>query len=331
MEKTLARLNSLNMGARFLDIDQINPDNLGALAPLVGKWSNAPLQDPNLIATGWNTISVPGVSSEFVFEVIPYTEILNFSPVVVQAGNRGPVIDGNQVEQLIFGLLYEQQIISACTTDTCKQRNFPAGTTIHAETGLFLNLGDPNGGYSIARLATIPHGNSLLALGSSFSKDDPGINFFDVASCVPTNLNGTPVSILGYTDPVTRAIQFPGIFDQKDPNTFLQSTLKSLVGGGKLADMTVLQMSTTTPNANGGILNIPFIQTNVNATSMDATFWIENITGGVVDQVLQYSQTINLVFPPTGQATPIMWPHVTVNSLVKVNEEGSLPKSALVL
>ncbi|MNE35482.1 hypothetical protein D3C80_1292430 [compost metagenome] len=77
-------------------------------------------------------------------------------------------------------------------------------------------------------------------------------------------------------------------------------------------------MSTNTPDADGGILNIPFIQTNVNATKMDATFWIENMKGSKFSQVLQYSQTINLVFPATGSAQPIVWPHITINSLVKV-------------
>jgi len=34
---------------------------------------------------------------------------------------------------------------------------------------------------------------------------------------------------------------------------------------------------------------------------------------------LQYTQTINLVFPPTGSKEPINWPHVTVNTLTKTS------------
>jgi hypothetical protein len=49
---------------------------------------------------------------------------------------------------------------------------------------------------------------------------------------------------------------------------------------------------------------------------MDATFWIEKIKGSSALQ-MQYTQTINLVFPPTGKAVPIVWPHITVNTLVK--------------
>lgn len=312
------KLDRFKMGARFLGENEIDPGYLGPLAPLIGEWKNAPLNDENLIATGWNVISVPGVDRGFVFEVIPYTETLKFSPVVVQAGNRGPVVNGNQVEQLIFGLFYEQQITSACTTDLCRQRGFSSGTVIHAETGLFLNLGEPNGGYSIARLSTIPHGNSLLALGATENVNNPGTDFFKEASAIPTFLNGSPVNILGYSDPILIP-QFPGIFSQSDPNTFLKSTLDSLVGSGSITDMTVLDMSTNTPDTNGGILNIPFIQSNVNATLMDATFWIENLKGGKVDQLLQYSQTINLVFPATGESEPVIWPHITINSMVRAD------------
>ena len=315
MEET-EKMAGLTLGAKLLKLSQVDPSDLGPLAPLVGVWKNAPVPD-SAVATGWNVISVPGQDKGFVYEVIPYTETLTFQPVVVQAGNRGPVVNGEQVEQLIFGLLYEQQIVSACDTDFCKERGFPNGSTIHIETGLFLNLGTPNGGYSLARLSTIPHGNSLLALGSPLDLSEPGTNFFPEISAVPTLLNGGRVGTLGYSDQIIGTRQFE-VFNQVNPNQFLQETLEGIVGGGSVTDMTVLNMTTNTPDANGGILNIPFIQNNVNATKMDATFWIENISGGKVDQVLQYSQTINLVFPATGSAQPINWPHITINSLVKV-------------
>lgn len=319
----IQQLQQLGMGSRFLNADEVNPENLGPLAQLIGEWRGVIPPDENLLSSGWNTISVPGghLGQAFVFEVIPYAEVLRFSPVIVQAGNRGPLVNGEQVEQSIFGLIYEQSITSVCTTDTCISRGFGSGKPIHAETGLLLNLGSPNGGYSIARLATIPHGNSLLALGSSSVQINPGIDFFPPSSCVPTQLDGSQVtSLLDYDYQVTKQIQFPGVFPQETPNKFLQTTLQAIVGTGSVTEMTTLHMSTSTPNANGGILNIPFIQTNVNATSMDAIFWLETIEGGKYDQLLQYTQTINLVFPATGQADPIKWPHVTINSLIKITD-----------
>ncbi|SHM03051.1 heme-binding protein [Chryseobacterium polytrichastri] len=319
-----SKMRGLTLGAQVLPLERVSASDLGALAPLVGTWKNVDVPASD-ISAGWNTISVPGQDKGFVFEVIPYTETLTFNPVVIQAGNRGPVVKGQQVEQMIFGLLYEQQIISACESSFCNERGFPAGSTIHVETGLFLNLGQPNGGYTIARMSTIPHGNSLLALGSSSEKGTPGTDFFSPASSIPTLLNGERIVQLGYSDQITGKPQFAP-FNQVNPNAFLESTLQGLVGTGGVSNMTVIQMSTDTPDANGGILNIPFIQTNVNATKMDATFWIEDIVDseGNPSQILQYSQTINLVFPATGSAQPINWPHVTVNSMVKVPETMQL-------
>jgi len=305
-------MNSFFAGARLLSADEAQDVDLGALKQLQGTWTNAPVS-PDLIAQGWNVISVPGVTSDFVFEVIPYTETFIFSPVVL-AGNRGPVVNGNQVQQQITGLLYQQTIVSACPggSAACNERGFPYGTELHLETGFFLNVMNPNGGFDVARISTIPHGNSLLALGHSSTRQNPGNDFIPISSAAPANLDGSPLSILGYTDPVTRNMQFPGIFNQSDPNSFLTKALS----GQKITDMTTIVMSTTNKNAGSGILNIPFIASNVDATSLDAIFWIETIQGSPALQ-MQYTQTINIVFPPTRQSLPVVWPHITVNTLVK--------------
>jgi hypothetical protein len=301
-------------GARILTAEEAAGVDLGALAQLQGTWKSAPV-NPKLIANGWNVISVPGVTGGFVYEVIPYTETLTFTPVVV-ADNRGPVARGSQVVQHITGLIYEQSIISACPGGAqCVKRGFPAGSQIHAETGFFLNVSNPNGGYDIARLGNVPHGNSLLALGHSAVKKNSGGNFIPVASPLPSNLDGSKVNELGfgYMEPITDNQHFPGIFNQGDPNSFLKSTL----AGQTITSLTTLQMSTNNKDATGGILSLPFIQTNITTTSMAATFWIETLKGNPALQ-LQYTQTINLVFPPTGTAVPVVWPHITVNTLTKV-------------
>ncbi|WP_448700399.1 heme-binding protein [Mucilaginibacter sp. AW1-3] len=307
-------------GARILSPAEAENVNIGPLAKLIGKWQGLVPADQSNIASGWNVISVPGPGRpNFTYEVIPYTENLTFSPAVIQAGNRGPVIDGNQVDQNIYGLMYEQEIISACPADAfSSSRGFIAGTPIHAETGLILLLGTPNGGYTIARLSTIPHGNALLALGASSVQNNPGTDFIPKASAIPTNIDGTAVGLLDYVQQITPNTQFPGIFNQVDPNTFLTSTLKDVVGTGSITSMTTFTMDTRAPNTDGGILNIPFIASNVTATSMDAIFWVEEIEGGTETELLQYTQTINLVFPPAGLSLPITWPHITVNTLVRV-------------
>lgn len=316
------QLNRFGMGARFVPADVLTDVDLGPLKPLIGEWESVALTLPDAQGTpqptpsGWNVISVPG-GTNFIYEVIPYKENLKFSAVAVQAGNRGPVLNGKPFDQEIFGLFYEQQIVSDCDTDFCNERGFAKGTVIHAETGLFLYITNYNGGFNIARLGTVPHGNALLALGSATDQTDPGTDFFPVISAKGVNLDGSKTAMLGYNDQIIGKRQFE-IFNQVDPNAFLKSSLEAIVGTGSVTSMTAIDMSTQNPDATGGILNIPFIQTNVTATTMDATFWLENITGGSETELLQYSQTINLVFPPVGTVTPIIWPHITISTLKRM-------------
>jgi hypothetical protein len=317
------QLNKFGMGARFIPPSQLDEIDLGPLKGLVGEWETVVL--PPIVGgdktaantpSGWNVISVPGEHG-FVFEVIPYKENLKFSAVAVEAGNRGPVINGTQFNQEITGLFYEQQIISICDTDFCKTRGFENGKVIHAETGLFLYITNFSSGLNIARLGTVPHGNALLALGTAEDSTDIETPFIPAVSSLAFNLDGSAPGGFGYNENITLDPQFSE-FNQIDPNTFLQSTLDQIVGSGKITGMTTFDMSTRNPDATGGILNIPFIQSNVTATSMDVTFWLEQISGGSEEELLQYSQTVNLVFPVAGTVTPVVWPHISISTLKRM-------------
>jgi len=322
-------LNQFGMGARFIPPSQVDEIDLGPLRPLIGQWESVVLPPPvgnenaAPTASGWNVISVPAEKG-FIFEVIPYKENLKFSAVAVEAGNRGPVINGNQFDQEITGLFYEQQIISVCDTEFCDKRGFKNGTVIHAETGLFLYIKNYSSGLDIARLGTVPHGNALLALGTAEDSTDPGTSFFPESSALAFNLDGSAPGGFGYNENITLDPQFKE-FNQVDPNTFLQTTLAQMVGSGTLTSMTTFDLTTSNPDATGGILNIPFIQSNVTATSMDFTMWLQNITGGSEAELLQYSQTVNLVFPLGGSVTPIVWPHISISTLKRMQEP---PKQA---
>lgn len=301
----LDTMPKLGLGIRVLSPEESQNVDLGPLRALEGTWEAAPFQ-------GWNLISVPGpLPDGFTFEVIPYKEILTFTPVVT-AGNRGPVTVNSQADQQITGLMYEQKVISVCDSDLCKKMGFGAGTEIHAERGIFLYVQNFNSGFELARLSTIPHGNSVLALGKSFEgiANDNNFPLNTPSSPLPT-LKGQP--ILDYGLKQFGTPQFPN-FDQKIPNSALVNEL----GNKKITAMTTLVFSTDNGKNGGGILNIPFIQQNVDATNMTATFWIETIEGQDQPQ-LQYTQTIDLVFPPTGSLQPILWPHITVATLTKVS------------
>lgn len=307
------------MGVKILSPQESINLDLGPLAELKGTWAAQPFE-------GWNVIAVPGPRDKggFTLEVIPYQEVLKFTPVVV-AGNRGPFVNGVQEEQHITGLMYEQTITSVCTTELCNKMGFGTGNIIHAETGLLLNVTDfntapdpagPAGAtktFNIARLATVPHGNAVLAIGNSIQGVPPDNNFFGTAFIKPRSVGGERL-LPGYEESQYFNQQFSQ-FNQTDPNTFLRQTL----GDAKLIDMTTLVMSTK--NGTGGILNIPFIHNNVNTTDMQAIFWIERIKNPLAGHAdimqLQYTQTINLVFPATGSTQMIIWPHVTVSTLRK--------------
>jgi len=319
----IAQVAKFGMGAKILSAEEAIEIDLGPLAALKGTWVAKPFE-------GWNVIAVPGPKNPhdqgFILEVIPYSETLTFTPVVV-AGNRGPFVDGVQQEQHITGLIYEQVVTSACDTELCNTMKFPAGTEIHAETGMFLNMLDFNsvvnpddpGGivqqFTIARLSNIPHGNAVMALGTSLTGAPANNDIFEPAPIRPTPTIAGESLPLGYGTQQYGKQQFPEVFNQGDPNTFLRKTL----GDDVITAMTTLALSTK--NGTGGILNIPYIQKNIDTTEMQSTFWIETIKNpeaGKPDIMqLQYSQTINLVFPATGSPQLINWPHVTVSTLRK--------------
>ena len=71
--------------------------------------------------------------------------------------------------------------------------------------------------------------------------------------------------------------------------------------------------------AGGGIENIPFLQTNADAATMFATFWIEEISAPTKFLQLQYVQTAFLNFPVLGgsSGSNLRWPHVSVATLQK--------------
>jgi hypothetical protein len=58
----------------------------------------------------------------------------------------------------------------------------------------------------------------------------------------------------------------------KDPTEVLRAQIK----GQKILETAVIQISTS-PLEFGGIVNIPFLIRNANATQMDAIFWIEKV------------------------------------------------------
>ena len=261
---------------------------LGPLKELPGAW----------IGSGFNLIARPAKHENrpFFLELNATKEILEFTAISGPIPNRG----SKQDDISYLGLSYIQRVSDSFTNGG-----------LHIEPGLWLNIPPttvPQAGETVVRLATIPHGNSLLAQGQGFTvKGGPQIQ---TISSTPTKANGEPLGHehLGYLDPFENTPLPPGIPAGAIGNPNL--VLTDAIAGQNITETVVLLIST---QPSGGIENIPFIVENADAISMNAIFWIETVhlpDGGTQIQ-LQYSQTVILQFDG------INWPHISVATLLK--------------
>lgn len=272
------------LGGSVNQIDQL----FGPLAGLIGTWTGN---------RGWNLVAVPKQNGRFQFTLLtaPYFETITISALSTPTPNRG----SSTIEE-VPTLLYSLQINNAVD-----------GSLLHAENGTWLMLDkNLNGGFNIARQASIPHGDSVLAIGNIGTFNGPPT--FPVLNTVP--VGQPPHAQLGYHDPYDSASVPPGL-NKKNPN----ATLAEAIVGQNIIHTTTLHVSTSN---QGGISNIPFIKKNADATSFDATYWLETVkdseTGKTFLQ-LQYSQNTSIDFFPlsTDPTQLIKWPHVNINTLTK--------------
>lgn len=272
---------------------------LGPLAGLEGTWHGT---------DGWNLIAVPSQNSgkpSFTLLVQNYSETITFTAIGAPVPNRG-----GATEQFITGLTYELTV-----TDNSTQG------VLHIENGMWLNMADiqaqPDGPvklaaaapaqFTIARMASIPHGDVVMALGNATTSSGK----FSIP-----DMNALPVDLgrpdLGYLDAYKIIQKFPQ-FSARNPNLMLQKAIANQTIGK------VTTIHVDTQNQGGNISNIPFIHEHVNASRFMSTFWIEDVTmDGINFKQLQYSQQADLDFlPKFGIPGLIMWPHVNVNTLRK--------------
>ncbi len=278
---------------------------LGLLADLAGTW----------IGTGFNIIALPDFDKRppstgpkpFRLELNTTQETLTFTPIGGNVPNRGsltafpspqdPTPTG-QNDINLHGLTYLQQVSDANTH-----------SGIHIEPGIWIRVpasNIPKQEETYVRLATIPHGDSLVAQ-SSFAQNVPGGPKIDeTESSLPIGIPHEAQQ--DYNQPYF--FTAPPAGAQKswiiNPNLALTAAIQNQ----KIIKTTVLQIST---DPAGGIVNIPFVVKNANAVKMTAIFWIETVeqANGSTFQQLQYTQNVTLDF------LGIQWPHISVATLVK--------------
>ena len=284
----------------------------GALAELVGTWKGH----------GFNQIWRPNQGADHFLELNETLETLEFTEIPGNIPNRGLGLI-HQLDINLHGLTYLQQVQDA---NVLGPNGKPAG--IHIEPGIWINIPpttDPLDPATVARLANIPHGTSLVAQGTVL----PAINHappFAAVSITPFVI-GNPASLIPFpaetnlSNPSTLRTplaDIPQVTQQMvdNPNVFLSKATNL----SQITSTTTLKISTldlNPPSSGGGTSNIAFLQgaasgPNAQAVQMDAIFWIETFKeDGQTKHQLQYSQRVLLNF------NGLSWPHVSVATLRK--------------
>ena len=271
---------------------------LGPLNDLPGRWSGA----------GFNLIARPhfGPGSDLFLELNLTNETLQFTTIGSPIPNRG----FDQADIDLRGVTYLQQITDATTHGA-----------LHIEPGIWIHVPPttaPKESDSVSRLATIPHGDAVCAVGG-FARaagkpkiepvntapfpegqpepQPPGSNEFPEYDLSTPSQFRTPQNLLAHVEQAMVT----------DPTVRLRHDLHNQ----NIIETTTLAV-TTHKDKGGGVSNIPFVTENANASFMSAIFWIERVEGpnGMFLQ-LQYVQTVLLDF------NGLRWPHVSVATLLK--------------
>ena len=277
---------------------------LGTLAGLAGHWHGAGF---NVI---WRPDHVPGNPGQDRFLELNLTsEQLAFDPIPGAIPNRGLLQDDINM----FGLTYVQQISDS---------NLGAG--LHIEPGIWAHVPeteDPAEPETVVRMASIPHGTTIVAQGLSRTVNggpliqDVSIKPFPIGA--PGNPITFPEQDLGTaTQFRTPAEGLVNVTQQMvdSPNSVLQAA----IAGQNITSTIVLNVSTSNaPVLGGGTANTAFLQggpdgPNAVAAQASSIFWLETVQGeNEPFQQLQYTQTVLLNF------NGLSWPHVTVATLHK--------------
>ncbi|MFN2199704.1 MAG: heme-binding protein [Caldilineaceae bacterium] len=338
---------------------------LGPLKLLPGTWANIRIDDrradsdgPNpffgngaspLNGRGWNMIALPffrdAGGPPYRLLMNQYNEVLQFDTVDDKVPNRGINFgDGENTDQAVAALDYTQQIRQIKADDDVTQHTLKDDVDpeqgkalidelpIHHEPGFFLHMKQQTvNDFTIARLATIPHGNAANAIGKFVEIDEPptipdlsglpeGASTFDVEDAVEPDFPVEAERV--YLGPYRHFIEnkFLNLFGPKNGNELLQAGL----GPEKSKIKKTTELHFDTDVAEGGIHNIPFIERQADAALMRSTFWImeldEDGPFGEPRLLLAYSQFVFLDFfqRRDGRTGLIRWPHISINMMEKV-------------
>lgn len=208
--------------------------------------------------------------------------------------------------------------------------------------------------YSISRSGVIPHGSTITLLGDIVTKKNqylisgpPEFPRGNAAwqppflSISPTmgGAGASPTHPINLDEPAPAWVH-ETLTDQNDPGENKSYTqrilanelypysvrpdlrLRDTLSGQNISNYVHIRMSSKNPTgAQGGIVNVPFVNRFVPTVEMNLDMWIETVIedGREVLQ-LQYEQIIFFEFDFGDDGGTTSWPHIQVNTLRKIED-----------
>lgn len=300
---------------------------------LIGTWMNkafpgaASGEGSEANPLSYNVMPLPQSPPDYILKNFTYYETVKFDSnddvaLPATAPNRGK--DSLQVPTALF---YGQQVYFADGPGK--------GAIVHVENGAWLNietgdklvgpypppnippatgpgivLDDPNkqpSNLTIAKQMSVPHGNSILALGSFTGPVDGAPTIADAPSVLPTpaGLDTTPYTTkLDQTD------------DYQNPRPDLTANTNKPIQDaiGLIKPDKYFSWIVSSGN-QGQTINIPFEKRESQVTAYEASYWLLSNDGGKSYPYLAYTQNISLKFTING--VPYNFPHITTNVVTK--------------
>jgi len=292
---------------------------IGPLKLLSGTWNSDPV---NL--TGFNNMPLP-FKGGVILKNLGYYEETTFSTLNGLAPNRG-----GDIQQQVFVLFYEQRVYIGKVYGSSEG---PVNSVVHAENGSILHLvnyeetdpvtppnvilpKDQQPMFPIVKQVSVPHGNSLLAVGN-YTTYNTLPNIPD-ENCNPQG-SVSPDLQKQYDDAnvATNGLSTnPNIVLQKFNND-LNTTLSN---GPYPYTITTTQFQVDTNANNGGNLtNLPFESKHASVLKYSTTFWHVSVNSNTISGSLEYLQYTQRIEMQMTTIPGVKFIHVDANTLRRVN------------
>ncbi len=311
--------------------------SVGPLAAFTGTFRGSGFNTifrPDSTATP-TPLPIPVSGSDNVLELNLTLETLSFSRRLGSVPNRGMV----QGDIFLNGVPYLQTISDVTVPSQ------PVG--IHFEPGLWMAVPattDPAEGSTVVRMASIPHGTTVEAQGtSSIIAGKPTIPAVDItpfSTAAPHN----KIPFASQTAATNNTARIPqnltsfiaaGTITQAmltDPNTLVRNHIASQT----ITSTTIISISSrpAAPLFGGGTDNIAFLLGDATASApnaqtlkMEATFWIETVEFAIEVPIFEPGQPPLIIPAQTGAAgQPV--PEFLVNPPIPITAPRSITVEA---